>query len=86
MFNFQDVVDTEVKALLALKAEYKTLTGQDFAPPGGGRKDKKKDKKPEPAAQKKQEPAAQKKQEPAAKAEDGSREVKKVTRYDIAWH
>ena len=53
----KDVIDAEVKALLELKAKYKEVTGQDYAPPagagggrGGGKKDAKKETKPAAAA------------------------------------
>ncbi len=36
----QDQVDTEVQKLLALKAKYKELTGEDLAGGGGGKKGK----------------------------------------------
>lgn len=62
---------------MSLKAKYKELTGEDLAG-GGGRKDKKdkkanKENKPE---QKKQEKIDKK---PAQ--DDGSKDMKKITRY-----
>lgn len=64
---------------MGLKAQYKTLTGEDLAPAGKGKKDKKKDAKPQekkPKESKKTEKAAK----PAA-ADDGGA-GKKVTRYN----
>ena len=46
----QGAVDAEVKVLLALKADYKSLTGADYKPPsaaGSGRQEKGKDKSKE---------------------------------------
>ncbi len=43
-------VDAAVAALLALKTEYKTLTGSDYNPPKEGGKDKKKGGKKDEAA------------------------------------
>ena len=40
-------IDTAVKALLALKVEYKNATGADWQPAGGGGQPKKQDKKKE---------------------------------------
>ena len=68
--SLQETVDKEVATLLALKAEYKTLTGVELS---GGRQPKggkdKKDKAPQ----------GQKKEHKPA-ASDSGREVKKVTR------
>lgn len=65
----QDAIDSEVKVLLDLKAEYKALTGEDLA--GGGKKGKKDKKKEEKKEEKPKE----------AKGQDGAgREVKKQTR------
>ena len=50
----QDAVDAEVKALLALKAEYKELTGEELA--GGGRGGGKKEKKGDNKAAKENKP------------------------------
>lgn len=55
--------------LLSLKTQYKDLTGEDLA--GGGRKDKKDKKKEKKPAEKKEE----------VKAEDTSKDGKKVTRW-----
>ena len=77
--------------LLKLKADYKTLTGEDLA--GGGSKGKK-DKKKEAgnkSEKKDAKPSAkQEKMTQAAKVENGEGEsaVKKVTRFDVgskAW-
>lgn len=54
--------------LLSLKTQYKDLTGEDLA--GGGRKDKKDKKKEKKPAEKKE-----------VKAEDASKDGKKVTRW-----
>ena len=62
---------------MALKAEYKNLTGEDLTG-GGGKKDKKKDKKG--GGEQKQAPVKQEKKEEPKPAADGTREVKKVTR------
>jgi hypothetical protein len=43
----KDEIDTAVKALLALKVEYKNATGADWQPAGGGGQPKKQDKKKE---------------------------------------
>ena len=77
---FQDAVDAEVKALLSLKAQYKELTGEDLPGGGGGRKDKKKDKKADKAKEEKAKAA--KAQENAAN-NGASKEVGKVTRYFV---
>lgn len=68
----KDAIDSEVKVLLDLKAEYKTLTGEDLA--GGGKKGKKDKKKEEKKEEKPKE----------AKGQDGAgREVKKQTRLGL---
>ena len=75
----QEEVDKEVQSLLALKAEYKNITGQELGG-GGGRKDKKKEKK---GKENKQEAKAEKKDKVAEKKadkDDASREIKKITR------
>ncbi|KAL4237700.1 hypothetical protein ACF0H5_002415 [Mactra antiquata] len=75
----EDAVNKEVQTLLALKAQYKDLTGEDLA--GGGRKDKKgkkggnKENKPE------KKEVAKKPEKPIA--DDSSREVKKQTRLGL---
>jgi bifunctional glutamyl/prolyl-tRNA synthetase len=43
----KEEIDTAVKALLALKVEYKNATGSDWQPAGGGGHAKKQDKKKE---------------------------------------
>jgi hypothetical protein len=66
----QENIDAEVKKLLALKEDYKKLTGEDVA---GGQARPKKEEKPKAA------PVAK----PAAADAEGdgdSREVKKVSR------
>lgn len=51
----KDAIDAAVKSLLDLKAQYKSVTGQDYAPPGGnqrsssGKKEAKKETKPKEA-------------------------------------
>lgn len=51
----QDVIDHAVQQLLALKADYKNLTGIDFSSGGRANASAKKDsKQPKPVAQKKQ--------------------------------
>jgi len=68
-------VDAEVKTLLGLKAEYKSLTGQDLA--GGGRA-------PKPAKEKAvKEKKPQTPKEKKGGDKDGGREVKKVTRLGL---
>ena len=76
--SIQEEIDKEVQVLLALKAEYKKLTGEELGG-GGGRKDKKKEKK---GKENKPEVKAEQKKAADTKAEkeDASREVKKVTR------
>ena len=69
---FQNEVKKEVDTLLALKAQYKDLTGEDLA--GGGRKDKK-DKKKE-----KEKKPIEKAEE--KKPQDESKDGKKVTRWE----
>merc|ERR1711990_817488 len=50
--KLKEEIDTAVKALLALKVEYKNATGSDWQPAGGGGQAKKQEKKeaPKPAA------------------------------------
>ena len=80
----QDEVDAEVKVLLALKAQYKALTGEDLAGGGQGRKGGKGAKKaPEADKNKQQQPKQEKKQEEKTEGAAGDREVKKVTRWFI---
>merc|ERR1711990_490812 len=43
----KEEIDAAVKALLALKVEFKNVTGSDWQPAGGGGKPKKQDKKKE---------------------------------------
>merc|ERR1711953_294821 len=43
----KEEIDSAVKALLALKIEYKNATGEDWQPAGGGQQPKKQDKKKE---------------------------------------
>jgi len=43
----KEEIDAAVKTLLSLKAEYKTATGEDWQPAGGGQPAKKQDKKKE---------------------------------------
>ncbi|XP_069117255.1 bifunctional glutamate/proline--tRNA ligase-like [Argopecten irradians] len=72
-------VDKEVQALLALKGKYKELTGEDLA--GGGRQNKKGDKKA-----KENKPPEKKKESAPAKADTASKDdpenkdIKKITR------
>lgn len=79
----QAEIDAQVKALLALKADYKKLTGKEYAPPAAAAP---KPNKPTGQANKKEETKQEKKateSKVAAKdAEGAAREVKKVTRYD----
>ena len=80
----QDDVDEAVKQLLALKLEYKTLTGKDYQPQGGGgggggggKKDKKnKEKKGKGDKGKDKKP-------PAAAAAGANPTVKKETRLGL---
>ena len=86
----QDAVDAEVKALLALKAEYKELTGEELA--GGGRGGGKKEKKGDNKAAKENKPPQKQNKPPQKqnqapqkqnqeKGDDATgREVKKITR------
>ncbi|XP_012942923.1 bifunctional glutamate/proline--tRNA ligase [Aplysia californica] len=88
-------VDAEVKTLLGLKAEYKELTGQDLA--GAGRDAKKGGKDKNQGSKDKNQGAKDKNQGAKAKdkgakdkkgasgdaADDGKREVKKVTRLGL---
>ncbi|ESO85454.1 hypothetical protein LOTGIDRAFT_154947 [Lottia gigantea] len=73
----KDAIDKEVKTLLSLKSDYKTLTGEDVpgAAPKKNKKDKGKDK--ENKDKSKDKPKEIKKEE---NKEDDSREVKKITR------
>ncbi|XP_064621300.1 bifunctional glutamate/proline--tRNA ligase-like isoform X3 [Lineus longissimus] len=68
-------VQKGVDTLLALKAEYKTLTGVDATPGGGGARKGKKEKKL-------QQPKAQEKKV-VKKDEESQREIKKVTRLGL---
>ncbi|KAL5008454.1 hypothetical protein ScPMuIL_014035 [Solemya velum] len=73
-------VDDAVNKLLGLKADYKTLTGEDLA--GGARKDKKDKKK----GKENNQPSKKQEQKPKPKpkeTEDLNREVKKVTRLGL---
>ena len=84
----QAEIEAAVATLLSLKAQYKSLTGVDPTPSGGGssKKDKKKKDKENkaPQQQPKQETSQPKiKQEPSAG--DGGREVKKVSRSNITF-
>ena len=70
-----------MKSLLTLKAEYKSLTGSDYKPPGGGQKsDKKADKKKEKGAEGKKGSEA-KKEEKTSKEAAGA--DKKQTRLGL---
>lgn len=81
----KDELQPEIDLLLKYKAEYKTLTGSDFQPPGGAsnRKDKKKENKPPKEDKKK--PTKDEKKKPAAAAttptEDGQKQ--KQTRLGV---
>jgi len=77
-------VDSEVKQLLALKASYKELTGEDLAAGGKGKKGKKQESGSggKPKTEKAKPQQGQKKapeQRPEAVGATGER--KKVTRY-----
>ncbi|XP_033626756.1 bifunctional glutamate/proline--tRNA ligase-like [Asterias rubens] len=77
----KEQIDAGVKSLLALKAEYKSLTGSDYKPPGGGQKsDKKADKKKEKGAEGKKGSEA-KKEEKTSKEAAGA--DKKQTRLGL---
>lgn len=71
-------VDAEVKTLLALKAQFKELTGQDWKPEGGAG-DNSRSKAPKPAKESKPKP----KQKPAEKPADKDGNQKKVTRLGL---
>ena len=90
----QDEVDKEVKMLLALKAQYKSLTGDDLAGGGQGRKGGKGGKKGGAEGDKKgggaeaggkkdknKQQKQEKKVEEGSGAGGGEREVKKVSRW-----
>ncbi len=87
----KNVIDAEVKALLALKGEYKAQTGSEWKPkPAGASDSQTKEKKPNQVKGEAKGKGANKpdkgKQASASKptqempAEEGHREVKKVTR------
>ncbi|XP_050407010.2 bifunctional glutamate/proline--tRNA ligase [Patella vulgata] len=80
----KESIDAEVKILLALKADYKNLTGEDIG--GGGNKKGKKEKVKEEKPGKKEKEVKKKDQKSAEKetkgADDG-REVKKITRLGL---
>ena len=98
-FWFQDEVTAQVNLLLELKKQYKALTGKDFAPPSApttqqqpkksepvakgekGKKDSVGKKAVEESGKKnnKNTPA----QESSKESEGSSREIKKVTRWNI---
>ena len=71
LFGFwQEEIDPEVKVLLSLKAEYKSVTNEDWKPPTGGAGSK-------GTPQGKAAPSSEKK---ADGAEAVNRELKKITR------
>lgn len=63
--------------MLSLKTQYKELTGEDLAPAGKGKKDKKKDAKPEEKKSKEAKKPAQNEKPSSA---DDAGALKKVTR------
>ena len=76
-------MDAAVKTLLELKAEYKTLTGEDPAPSGGARAKKDKANKENQPKKDKQQGKQQANKQQAKAAEEGGREVKKMTRLGL---
>lgn len=77
LFLFQAAIDAEVKTLLALKSQYKDLTGEELG--GGGRQKDKKDK----GGKKDKKPDTSNKENKSAENKDQSKddkEIKKVTR------
>ena len=82
----QEEIDAAVAELLKLKADYKTLTGEDLASGGSkGKKDKKKEAGNKTEKKDAKPSTKQKKMTHTAKVENGEGEsaVKKVTRCDI---
>lgn len=76
----QDELKSEIDRLLALKDDYKTLTGTDYQAPGAGAsKDNKKDKKKEKKSEKKPFKQAPK-NEPVVATDDAT---KKQTRLGL---
>lgn len=73
----KDQIDAEVKALLALKTEYKQLTGKDWGQPGRANESK---KRAEPTAKKEREPKKPKLDNAGAKKDSEVGGPKKVTR------
>jgi len=79
-YNFQDVVDKEVKTLLELKADYKKLSGVDLAGGSDGKKGGKGGKSSK-GSEVKVEKQETKTNGPAEGADAGTgRDVKKITR------
>merc|ERR1712066_268411 len=66
----KDAITAEVKVLLALKAEYKSVSGKDYAPAGSGsKKDKPKQEQKGPNLEKQKAKEAKKAAKAAKKAE-----------------
>ncbi|CAB3246292.1 unnamed protein product [Arctia plantaginis] len=76
-------IDAEVKKLLELKAQYRTETGTDFAPPVQPRTPKDKEKKEKPKEAKKEVKKEKKEPSPKPAKEESSSGVKKVTRLGL---